>query len=107
MRTLRCTFLKTGEFAEAKSRVTNARAPPYNRHMSRSQRVLEEALELTEEQRAEIALRLLESIPPSDTRTDDDWIEEVERRAARVISGESKGSPWSDVRARIESNLKK
>jgi broad specificity phosphatase PhoE len=34
------------------------------------------------------------------------WAEEIERRARRVIAGESVGEPWEDVRERIERSLK-
>lgn len=34
------------------------------------------------------------------------WAEEIERRACRVLTGESTGEPWEDVRDRIESRLK-
>lgn len=33
------------------------------------------------------------------------WTAELERRAKRVLSGESPGIPWEDVRARILERL--
>jgi putative addiction module component (TIGR02574 family) len=33
------------------------------------------------------------------------WTAELERRAKRVLSGESQGIPWEDVRARILERL--
>jgi uncharacterized protein (DUF433 family) len=35
------------------------------------------------------------------------WAEEIERRARRVMAGESAGEPWEDVRNRIEGGFKK
>jgi uncharacterized protein (DUF433 family) len=36
-----------------------------------------------------------------------EWAAEIERRARRVISGESTGEPWEVVRDRIERGFKK
>jgi uncharacterized protein (DUF433 family) len=36
-----------------------------------------------------------------------DWSEEIERRARRVVAGESAGEPWEVVRDRVERRLKK
>jgi uncharacterized protein (DUF433 family) len=36
-----------------------------------------------------------------------EWAKEIERRARRLIAGESSGEPWEDVRARIERRLKR
>ena len=33
------------------------------------------------------------------------WAREIERRARRVMSGESDGEPWEDVRARVARRL--
>ena len=33
------------------------------------------------------------------------WAHEIERRARRVMSGESTGEPWEDVRARVIQRL--
>jgi hypothetical protein len=33
------------------------------------------------------------------------WAREIERRARRVMSGESAGEPWEDVRARVAQRL--
>lgn len=64
--------------------------------------LLEEALELPEGDRAEIAARLIESLDPS---TEDDasgaWADEVGRRLAEVDRGEAKTVPWTEGRRRI------
>lgn len=33
------------------------------------------------------------------------WATEIERRADRVLTGESRGEPWATVRHRIEQEL--
>ena len=60
---------------------------------------------------ADVAAELLASLVPA---SDEDpaeveaaWAAEIERRARRVMSGESQGLPWEDVRARAEAELRK
>ncbi|MGQ0734210.1 MAG: addiction module protein [Acidobacteriota bacterium] len=76
---------------------------------SRAQEVLREALALPVEQRADVAAELLASLdeaPPShQTEVEAAWAREIERRARRVMSGESAGEPWEDVRARVLRRL--
>lgn len=42
-----------------------------------------------------------------DGDADQEWAAEIERRAERVLSGGSQGSPWSEVRARLVARLKR
>ena len=78
---------------------------------SRAQDVLREALALPAHERADVAAELLASL--DETGTEDPaeveaaWAAEIERRAHRVMSGESQGIPWRDVRARAEAELRK
>ena len=73
--------------------------------------VLEEALKLSIKERAEVAVKLLASL--DDQEWDDPeeveraWGAEIERRARRVLSGESAGTPWEDVKQRLENRLAK
>lgn len=71
-----------------------------------TERLLEDVLALPEDQRAELAVRLLQSL---DRETDPDaeeaWAVEVERRCAAVDAGETSLSEWHDVRRRIEQEL--
>ena len=72
-----------------------------------AKRVLEDALRLSGEQRAEVAAELLASLGPpgpGSDRTDDEWIAEIERRARAAESG-VKGIPWPEVRQRCEDGL--
>ena len=68
-----------------------------------------EALELTADDRAELAAELLASLddPASDSQEEVDrlWAAEIERRSNRILSGESSGEPWDEARRRIESDL--
>ncbi len=67
-------------------------------------RLLEEALQLDVRERAELAAELLASVDgEADADVDAAWAAEIEHRARRALSGASAGSPWSDVRARIEA----
>lgn len=82
----------------------------YNDRMSdRAQTLLREALTLSLEERADVAAELLASL--DDPATEDPaavqaaWAAEIERRAQRVLSGESVGEPWEDVRTRIVHGL--
>ena len=78
---------------------------------SRAQDVLREALALPVHERADVAAELLASL--DETGTEDPaeveaaWAAEIERRARRVMSGESQGILWADVRARAEAELRK
>lgn len=31
------------------------------------------------------------------------WAEEIERRARRILAGESTGKPWDEIRRRLEA----
>jgi putative addiction module component (TIGR02574 family) len=68
--------------------------------------LLDEALRLPEEDRAEIAVKLIESL---DGNPDDDvdatWAQEIERRCAAVDAGEAVTSDWEEVRSRIEREI--
>ena len=76
---------------------------------SRARELLDEALTLAPDERADVAAGLLESLgePASDNRpeTAETWAAEVERRARRVLSGQSAGEPCEVVRARVVRSL--
>jgi putative addiction module component (TIGR02574 family) len=70
--------------------------------------VLKEALELPEADRAKLAADLMASFDGTpDADVDAEWAAEIERRAAKVLSGESQGVPWDAVRERIERDLRR
>jgi hypothetical protein len=68
---------------------------------------LREALTLGPEKRADVAAELLASLDEADTDADADvaWVAEIERRARRVLAGESEGIPWNEARRRADDDL--
>ena len=76
---------------------------------SRAQKLLREALTLPAEERADVAAELLASLdeaPPEDrAEVEATWAKEIDRRARLVMSGESIGESWEDVRARVVQRL--
>lgn len=74
-----------------------------------TQSLLREALSLPEAERADLVAELLVSFegPPEgdDAAVEQAWAEELERRARRVLAGESQGEAWTDVRDRARSAL--
>ena len=76
----------------------------------RTQDLLREALALPVDERANVAAQLLASLDDEDVATEDieaAWAAELERRARRVLSGQSEGTPREDVRRRAEAELRK
>jgi putative addiction module component (TIGR02574 family) len=77
---------------------------------SRAQELLREALTLPIAERADVAAELLASLDATDAdnpaEVEAAWTSEIERRARRVMAGESAGIPWSDVRQRAEAELR-
>lgn len=78
---------------------------------SRAQEVLREALSLPIDQRADVAAELLASLDYAGSEdvaeVEAAWAAEIQRRAHRVMAGESAGIPWEDVRRRAEAELRK
>lgn len=76
---------------------------------NRAQALLREALALPVDERAGVAAELLASLDeaaaedPAEVKAA--WAVEIETRARRVMSGESAGEAWPDVRARILNRL--
>ncbi|GEM_PF-855505 len=70
-----------------------------------AQTLLREALSLSEEERADLIAELLVSLegPVEDDElaVDRAWAEALERRAQRVLAGETSGEDWSVVRERV------
>lgn len=74
----------------------------------RGRDLLREALSLPESERADLAVELIASLEgPADdpAEVEASWAAEIDRRARRVLSGESRGEAWSDVRQRIGTRL--
>jgi Putative addiction module component len=77
--------------------------------MKSSQALLAEVLLLPIEDRAEVAAEILASL--DDASIDDEaqvrllWADEIAKRARRVVSGETEGIPWVNVKRRITDRL--
>lgn len=70
-------------------------------------RLLEQALKLDPAGRAELAAELIASLDSgADDGVEAAWATEIAERAARARSGEDPGEPWSEVRGRIERDLR-
>jgi putative addiction module component (TIGR02574 family) len=78
---------------------------------SRAQELLREALTLPVAERADVAAELLASLDDAEKENPAEveaaWAAEIERRARRVMAGESAGVSWEDVRRRAETELRK
>jgi putative addiction module component (TIGR02574 family) len=72
-------------------------------------RLLQDALQLSENERMELVCRLLASLdleaPGEEAPSDQDWLAEIERRAHAALAGEQ-GIPWDEARADIEQQLR-
>jgi putative addiction module component (TIGR02574 family) len=74
--------------------------------MRDTKELLAEVLELPQQDRAEVAARILESLEEiPDTDVDEAWALELERRAAAVDSGQVVTSDWNVLRRRIEREI--
>jgi putative addiction module component (TIGR02574 family) len=77
----------------------------------RAQDLLREALALPVGERAQVAAELLASLDDAQAdkpaEVEAAWAAEIERRARRVIAGESEGIAWEDVRRRAEDELRR
>ena len=68
--------------------------------------LLQKALSLSEEERAELAGSLIESLDATvDQAVEAAWNEEVACRIADLDSGKARTIPWEVVRSRISSKL--
>ena len=77
--------------------------------MTRAQRVLEEALELPPQERADVAAELLASLsdePANDpSEVEEAWALEIERRARRALPRQSAGIPSEGVRRNLHDRM--
>lgn len=72
----------------------------------RARSLLEQAKGLPENERADLAAELLATLDgQADPEAETAWAEEIERRARRVLRGDTDGEPWEAVRQRIERDL--
>jgi putative addiction module component (TIGR02574 family) len=74
---------------------------------SAADRLIDEALKLAPDERARIVAELLATLDPdlpSQRRSDQEWILEIERRARAAMTG-SPGVPWTEAQDQIRSRL--
>jgi putative addiction module component (TIGR02574 family) len=70
-----------------------------------SQELLEDAMRLPDEQRAALAVALIESLDQSvDEDAEAAWSAEIARRLRQVESGDVKTIPWPQAREMIVAN---
>ena len=71
-------------------------------------RILQDALGLSEQERAEMATRLIESLDARDSEAagvQEAWAAEIERRCAALDAGTTGTTAWNDVRRQIEAEI--
>ncbi|MHB0981643.1 MAG: addiction module protein [Thermoleophilia bacterium] len=71
-----------------------------------AQTVLDDALRLDADARADVAAELLASLDgPGDPDTEAAWATEIARRVAAVEAGTATLEPWESVKRRIEREI--
>jgi putative addiction module component (TIGR02574 family) len=76
------------------------------RMIRKKELLLDEALRLPEKDRADLAVKLIQSLDRNpDNDVDAIWAQEIERRCAAVDAGEAVTSDWEEVRSRIEREV--
>lgn len=72
-------------------------------------RVLQDALGLSEQERAEIAARLIESLDAAHdgeaAAVEEAWAAEIERRCAALDAGTTGTTDWKDVQRQIKAEI--
>ena len=74
-----------------------------------TQQLLKDALQLPDQQRAELVVELLDSLPPAEPgqeRSDAQWLTEIERRA-RVAQAGAGGVSWEEALKQVLDRLPK
>ena len=74
-----------------------------------TQQLLKDALQLPDQQRAELVVELLDSLPPAESgqvRSEAAWLAEIERRARAAQAGVP-GVAWEEVRKQVLDRLPK
>ena len=75
----------------------------------RARKLLEEALHLSEAERADLASELLSTLPRGPALDEDspdaEWVAEIERRAREAAADPAGGIPWERTRREILDDL--
>lgn len=68
--------------------------------------LLDEALNLPDDERVELAVKLLDSVTErGNGSVSPAWEAEIRQRVGRMLDGDAKTSSWSDARTRILDRL--
>jgi putative addiction module component (TIGR02574 family) len=74
---------------------------------NRAKSLLDEAMRLPPDERAEMARKLLASTEgPVDAEAEAEWLREIERRAEEAEAPDWQGESWEVVQARIKRQLR-
>lgn len=74
-----------------------------------TEKLLKDALQLPDQQRAELVVELLDSLPPVEpgqARSDAEWLAEIDRRARAAQAG-APGVAWEEARKQVLDHLPK
>lgn len=72
----------------------------------RAQRILETALQLSDEDRGTLAARLINSLEPEvESDLTDEWEAEIGRRVAELEAGTAETIPWEQARKIIAGEV--
>ena len=104
----------SGSFGQLSQRKTALRVAvggnrPHNNGMSTdSPNILDAALNLSDQERANLAYRLLQTLKPPDHVSDGDaeFESELERRIDDYEAGKTVASDWDEAAARLQNKLK-
>ncbi len=73
-----------------------------------NEKIKKQALKLSDQERAELAHVLIDSLHPEreiQVESEEAWSEELKRRINRYEKGESSGKPWSEVKKNAKALL--
>lgn len=78
--------------------------------MTKAERIVEQALDLGDDERLEVALALLDSMEAPDPHgqlSDEELAQELQRRADEVEAGTARLVSWEALRAQLERRRKR
>jgi putative addiction module component (TIGR02574 family) len=71
-----------------------------------NEKIKKQALELSDQERAELAHMLIDSLhPEKEFESEEAWSKELKKRIDRYEQGESSAKPWSEVKRNAQALL--
>lgn len=71
-----------------------------------NEKIKKQALELSDQERAELAHMLIDSLhPDQELESEEAWSKELKKRIDRYEQGEGSTRPWSEVKKKAQSLL--